>query len=322
MTFGELFSAYRDSLGNRPSAKRYLDIYRQYFTQWDAREINTITRSELLFFRQQYQRTPEQCRKGLGLVRQMYNWARNRIDPKTFRCLYEGENPAHGITPPASIPRERLMDLSEIKAMLASLDSLTLKYQAFLMTRLLAAGRITELCQMRRDCVSLAGKWYKGQTKNNRPQYMHIPSLALAYLQALPVEGEYFFMGAYGNPLQPGSARKIWGRFRLHLNMPDVWLLDFRRTLASYLYMQLKADDTLVKAVLNHYDPRPVAIYTRLDYDYLKEVMERYAEWIWSLKPSDGLSPPQEASEIRAVNGCTHPRPLAIMPPPAKEIGS
>jgi len=318
MTFGELFSAYHASLGARHSATRYLYIYQQYFRAWDSRDINTITRSEILFFRQRYQHTPEQCRKGLGLIRQMYNWARNRIDEKTFRCLYEGENPAWKVSPPVSIPRERLMDLSEIKALLASLDFLTLKYQAFLLTRLLAAGRILELCTMRRDCVNLdTGKWFKEHTKTGRPQYMHIPRHALAYLRALPIEGEYFFMGAYGRPLQPGSARKIWARFRLHLDMPDVWLLDFRRTLASYLYMQCKADDLTVKAVLNHYDPRPVAIYTRLDYDFLKNIMEQYADWIWALKPmEDGLSPPEE---IRAVNGCTHPQPLVTTPHPARE---
>lgn len=311
MTFGELFSAYRTSLGTRSSAKRYLDIYQQYFKAWDAREINTITRSELLYFRQRYQHTPEQCRKGLGLVRQMYNWARNTIDHHTMRCFYEGQNPAEGISPPASIRRERLMDLSEIKSLLASLDLLSLKYQAFLMTRLLAAGRIKELCEMRRDCVNLdTGKWFKAKTKTGLPQFMHIPMRALVYLRMLPVEGEYFFMGAYGRPLQPESARKIWARFRLHLNMPDVWLLDFRRTLASYLYMQQKADDLLVKAVLNHYDPRPVAIYTRLDFDYLKDVMERYAEWIWALR--DGLSPPLNV--IRDVDGCSHPRPLITAP--------
>lgn len=320
MTFGELFSAYRASLGARSSAKRYLDVYKQYFLPWDAREINTITRTEVLYFKQQRQHTPAQCKKGLDIIRQMYNWARNTIDPQMMRCIYEGQNPAEGITPPASLRRERLMDLSEIKALLASLDLLSLKYQAFLMTRLLAAGRIKELCEMRRDCVNLdSGKWFKAKTKTGLPQFMHIPTRALHYLRMLPVEGEYFFMGKYGHPLHPESARKVWGRFRLHINMPDVWLLDFRRTLASYLYMQQKADDLLVKAVLNHYDPRPVAIYTRLDFDYLKDVMERYAEWIWALRPmEDGLSPPLEASG--SVPGCPPTRTLVTLPPPAKEI--
>jgi len=318
MTFGELYSAYSASLGQRHSVIRYRYIYQQYFRPWDAREINTITRSEILYFRQQYQHTPEQCRKGLGLVRQMYNWARNVIDPKTMRCLYEGENPAWKVTPPPSIAREPVMDVSEIKAILANLDLLPLKYQALLLVRLLAAGRIKELCEMRRDCVNLeTGKWFKGQTKTGRPQFMPIPIRALIYLRMLPVEGDYFWMGAYGRPLQVQSARKVWQRFRLHLNMPDVWLLDFRRTLASYLYMQQKADDTLVKAVLNHYDPRPVAIYTRLDYDFLKEVMERYAEWIWSLKPmEDGLSPP--LNEIGSVPGCPPTRTLVTTTHPTK----
>jgi len=321
MTFGELFSAYRASLGTRHSATRYRYIYQQYFRAWDARDINTITRTEMLFFKQQHSHTPEQCRKGLGLVRQMYNWARNTIDPNMMRCIYEGANPALGITPPPAIARERVMDLSEIRVMLANLDLLRLKSQALLIVRLLAAGRIKELCEMRRDCVNLeTGKWFKGQTKTNRPQYMHIPMRALVYLRQLPIEGEYFFMGAYGRPMQAESARKIWARFREEIGMRDIWLLDFRRTLASYLYMEMKADDTLVKAVLNHYDPRPVAIYTRISYSYLADVMEKFAEYIWALKPmEDGLSPPEE---IRAVNGCTHPQPLATTPHPTQEHAS
>lgn len=314
MTFGELFSLYHAHLGDRHSAIRYLYLYRQYFQPWDARGLDTITRTEVLYFRQQHQRTPEQCRKGLGLIRQMYNWARGRIDPKTMRCMYEGPNPALGVTPPAAISRERVMDLSEIKALLANLDALPLKYQAFLLLRLLAAGRITELCTMRRDCVDLhSGKWFKPETKNGRSQYMHIPSRALVYLRRLPFEGEYFFMGTYGHPLQPSSARKVWQRFRRYLNMPDVWLLDFRRTLASYLYMHLKADDTLVRAVLCHYDPRPVAIYTRLDYDFLKAAMEKYAEWIWQLMPAqEAHSPPLL---VASGTGPESPGPAPITSP-------
>jgi integrase len=150
---------------------------------------------------------------------------------------------------------------------------------------------------------------------------MHIPMRALVYLRQLPIEGDYFFMGAYGRPLLAESARKVWVRFRLHLGMPDVWLLDFRRTLASYCYMVAKCDDLTTKALLNHYDPRPIAIYTRLSYDYLKEIMEAYAEWMWALHPmKHGLSPPHET--IRAVKGGTPPRPLVITASHMKESTS
>lgn len=146
MTFGELFSAYCASLGARSSAKRYLHIYKQYFIAWDAREINTVTATEILYFRQRCTHTPEQCRKGLGLVRQMYNWARNTIDPQTMRCMYEGANPAAGVKPPPRISRERVMDRAEIRIVLANLYLLSQKHEALLLARLMTPCRIKELC--------------------------------------------------------------------------------------------------------------------------------------------------------------------------------
>jgi len=69
--------------------------------------------------------------------------------------------------------------------------------------------------------------------------------------------------------------------------MPDVQLLDFRRTFVSYLCTEIKADDLTAKAVLNHYDGRPVAVYTRLNYDRLATIIQACADWIWQLKPSE-----------------------------------
>ena len=93
-------------------------------------------------------------------------------------------------------------------------------------------------------------------------------------------------MGVYGRPMQGESARKVWSKLRTDLKMHDVQLLDFRRTLATYLYSEIKADDLTAKAVLNHFDGRPVAVYTRLNYDKLALVIQAYADWIWQFMPT------------------------------------
>jgi integrase len=320
MTFGELFSAYRASL--KPSSDsfiRYLYIYKQYFKKWDGREINTITKTEILLFRQTYQHTPEQCRKGLILVRAMYNWARNTIDPHAMRCMYEGQNPAADVKPPKRIARERVMDRAEIKLILANLDLLSIKHQALLVARLMTPCRIKELCEMKRDDVTPSGKWTKYKTKTGRPQVVHVPHIVMEYLRALPHEGEYFFMGKYGHPLKPESARKTWRRFSDALGMRDVWLLDFRRTLASYCFMEIEGCSELtIKGLLNHYDSRPLAVYTRLSYDYLAEIIEKFSLWIWKLKPmEDGLAPPLPV--IGDVPGCPPTRPLVTTTHPEEE---
>lgn len=262
-------------------------LFYQYFYASPLRDksAETVTRYEILHFKQQYAATPANCSKAIGFIKQAYNWASDRIDPRTMHPLYEGVNPAWRVSKHDSHPRERVMDRSEIAALLASIEFLSPKYQAFFVTRLLTPCRIKELCEMRRDAVNLeTGKWYKKVTKTGRPQWVLVPRQALCYLRLLPVEGDYFFMGVYGRPLSRGWVEKVWAKVRTDLGMEDVWLLDFRRTLASYLYTEIKADDLTAKAVLNHYDGRPVAVYTRLNYDRLAAIIQQYADWIWNLQ--------------------------------------
>ncbi len=70
------------------------------------------------------------------------------------------------------------------------------------------------------------------------------------------------------------------------LKIENLQLLDLRRTLASYLYRlhrRQEVDDLTIKALLNHYDGRPVAVYTRLDVDSLAKILQGYADWLWGL---------------------------------------
>ena len=286
MTFGALLQQYLTSLGDKPSRAKYEQIFRQFFDgpEWLDRKAVDITRADVILLKQAMQSTPSHANKTIGLIKQAYGWASDRIDPISRQPLYGGQNPAWRVNGHECVSRERLMDYREISLLLNSLEFLSPKYQAFLACRILVPCRIKELCTMRRDAVDQDGKWFKRLTKNGRKQYILVPKQAMALLNALPVEGEYYFIGLYDKPLQEGSARKVWGRLRKELRMPDVWLLDFRRTLASYLYNEIKADDLTAKAVLNHYDSRPVAIYTRLNFDKLAEIGQMYADWMWQFK--------------------------------------
>jgi len=289
ISFGTLVSLYVAWLKqeNRPSATRYQAIYRQFFLrpEWSERPADAITRHEVLYFKQTHSHAPAQCAKALGLIKQAYNWAADRIDPMTMQPYYTGTNPAWRIAKHESCSRERMMDRDEIRRVLTEVCHLDPMYHALFVTRLLTPCRIKELCAMRWDAVEwTTGKWFKRYTKNKRPQYVLIPRQAVALLLQLPRAGEFVFPGHYNRPLQPGSAAKAWAIFRKDSKLPkDLQLLDFRRTLASYLYTEIHADDLTAKAVLNHYDARPVAIYTRLNYDRLAGILQQYADWVWSL---------------------------------------
>jgi integrase len=307
ITCGQIIEKYLAYLGTRPSAAKYGQIYRQSWrgTELGNRPANEVTSYDLMLYKQQHEATPAQCRKALQMVSQAYHWAMYTIDMETKKPFYIGLNPAVGVKKPITRSRERLMHQSEIRLLLDSIDFLSLKYQAFFMTRLLTPCRIKELCEMKRADVDLAtGKWFKKITKNGRPQYTLIPRQAVEHLKLLQREGDYFFCGIYGRPLQRESARKVWATLRKQLGMPDVQLLDFRRTLASYLYVEMKADDLTAKAVLNHFDSRPVAVYVRLSYDRLSEIIQQYADWICNLKRTP-------SSPIQRIQQC-----------PASDLGS
>jgi integrase len=287
MTFAALAEAYLDQhLRNRPTQNEYRSLYRRHFhsPQWGGSELASITRFQVMELNQTFLDSPNYGNKVVGFLSRVYRWGQNTINPQTHRPYWEGENPARGIVRHACCARERVMDYAELTALLLSIDGLSPKYQAFFLARLLVPCRITELCQMRRSAVSLTGKWIKHTTKNGRPHTIYIPRQAMEALATLPVHGEYYFTGHYDRPLTPGAARRIWTRWRTGLQLHDLWLLDFRRTLASYLYRIQKVDDLTAKAVLNHYDGRPVAIYVRLDYDYLAGMLQSYADWVWTFR--------------------------------------
>ena len=319
MTFGELLDRYIDSLAGRPAQRDYQQLQAQFFDapEWRDRDASAITRYDVLFLMQSLEQTKSHANKALGLVRQAYYWASNTIDHEAKAPLYGGPNPAEKVKRYSCKSREVLMDFSQLRRLVSSLDFLNLKYRTFFTMRILAPGRITELCETRWADLDLhAGKWTKHHTKTDRKQIVPLPTQVVAilrtfaelsrdpYNQQMP---EYVFQGHCGRPLLPESARKVWASFRSDLQMEQIWLLDFRRTLASYVYMHVKADEMLVKAILNHYDSRPCAVYTRLAFDFLAPIMQGYADWVWSFKQEvsdESVSrpaQPESAGRVRAT---------------------
>ncbi len=299
MTFGELAQSYLSlALAGRPSHSEYCRIYKAHYScpEWSLQPVTAITRFQVMQKNQTLSTAPAHANKIIGFIKQVYAWAQDTINPTTHRPYFEGENPASRIHRHETFERERLMDHHEIRLLLQKIESQNEKYHAFYLCRLLVPCRILELCTMLRKAVNLdyrpgqpapGGKWIKDKTKNGRPHTIYIPHQAMSALSTLGAYGEYLFCGHYGRPLTTGAVRKMWGKWRKDLGIEDLQLLDFRRTLATYLYRVLKVDDLTAKAVLNHYDGRPVAIYVRLDYDYLADILQKYADWVWEFKKQD-----------------------------------
>ena len=302
MTFGQLAEQYLHSglpksLTGRASHRDYLYIYARFFTvpEWRDRPLAEIHRYQVMELNQQLAAMPAHGNKVIGFIKQVFSWGQNTINPETRRPFYEGANPALRIQRHHCHDREQCLDHAQIALLLQTIDRYRPKYQAFYMCRLLVPCRVTELCTARRDAITPDGKWIKGKTKNGRPHTIYIARQAMDRLQDLPkywrdpVTHErrlhtYYFTGQHGQPLTTDAVQKQWRRHRKAIDMDAIWLLDFRRTLATFLYRVLKVDDLTAKALLNHYDGRDVARYVRLDYDFLASILQQYADWVWQFK--------------------------------------
>lgn len=292
-TVSALLEGYLDSLEARPSAFRYRQVYRQYIKpRWGAMQATELTTKQLLLLKQQHPHCREQMRKAIGLVRQGYTWARTTINPATEDLYFDGPNPAIEIRIGRGQSRARLATLDELKLILRELPHLYPPHAAFFAVRLTAPSRIKELCEtgpshwIRWQDGAL---WTKPKTKNGLAHRVYVAPQAMQYLDALPWSGQYFFVGARGHHWCEDAPAKAWRELMRDLKIQDLQLLDLRRTLASYLYKMHKrseADELTIKALLNHYDPRPVAVYTRLAVEDLAPILEGYADWLWGLTNS------------------------------------
>jgi integrase len=325
VTFGDLAVAYLTKhLKGKESQGDYAWIYRTYFEEPLGKlPLAQVERFWLMELNQSLADRPAHANKVLGFVKQAFKWGQRTINHETHRPYWEGENPGWSVGRYQCFDRERVMDHAEITLLLQQIEHFDEKYQAFYMTRLLVPCRLRELCTMRRDAVLETGKWTKGKTKNGRPHVIHIPRQAMQYLRRLSptwfdkhtrthVPHAYFFPGQYGQPLSPCAVQKMWRRHRAKLDMNDLWLLDFRRTLHTYLYRVMKVDDLTAKALLNHYDARPVAIYVRLDYDYLAGILQGYADWLWQFKQEVSY----DASALASQSSLSVPVPSRLQPLP------
>jgi hypothetical protein len=145
LTFQNLCDAYLASLYGRPSARRYRQVYRQYFESWGRQFAHEITRRQILKFQQERDMPIEQMRKALGLIRQAYKWAGRTLNPLTDDLYYGGPNPAIGLHIKPADSRERLASHEELIKILKELPYFHPRHAAFFAVRLTVPSRITEL---------------------------------------------------------------------------------------------------------------------------------------------------------------------------------
>lgn len=304
LTFGEAARLYAvHHLKNRPSRANFERLYRQFWTGWTDRTLDSLTRKELRAWYFSLGHTPSHANKALTYVRSLYNWALNME-------LFTTGNPAVGIKRFPSTQRERFLSIEELQRVMAGLPHLPAKPRAYLMVLLFTGARRGEACQMRWVNIDLTTRlWTKARTKNGTSHHVPLPAQVMEVLNRLPRTSEWVFTGQNGQPWSGCSAEKTWAVIRRRWGLEDVRLHDLRRTCASLLAIEGENLPT-IQSVLNHRSLAPTSIYARLNTKAVDRALQAQADRLCGL-----MEPPEvDLLEAPPPHAGGPERPLIVLP--------
>lgn len=278
ISFQELASQYLSShLAKKSSIAYYNRLFSQFFATWTDHK----TCFEIRAWHLSLQKTPAHANKALGFLRAMYSWAHRTGDHTGKAALWAGENPTIGVRRHRTYSRERVFSDTELVQLFTYLEFAYPKLQAFLTVLLCTGCRMSEARQMKWIHIDLEqGYWFKPTTKNGMSHRIPLASQAVAALAAMPREGDYVFMGLYGQCWSRCGAEKAWGIFRKGPGLDTLTLHDFRRTVGSRVYEQTN-DVILVKAILNHRPNSVTEIYMRTQHARIAAALQAHADKLW-----------------------------------------
>ncbi|WBX83017.1 tyrosine-type recombinase/integrase [Sphingosinicella microcystinivorans] len=251
-TFGELVDHWIDNVAKDKNKswtlqKRRLEIH--VLPSWRDRQLDGIRRADVRELVEGIEGDVNPNRV-LTLVRTLFRYAMSRD--------WLEASPAEAITKPKDeAPRDRVLDMDEIRRVYAAADLLGYPLAGFVKLMVLTGQRRTEVASMRWDDIDLkAGTWVlpAPATKSARSHLVPLSAAAVALLEATPRMGDHVwtsdgsshisgyakaktrldaFLAAGGPPLPP---------WRFH---------DIRRSVATHM-VRLGVLETVVGRVLNH----------------------------------------------------------------------
>ena len=128
------------------------------------------------------------------------------------------------------------------------------------------------------DIDLTAGTWRIPQTKSGHWHLLPLPGPLVHLLVDLPrvVDNPYLFVGRHGKGHLSNISR-AWRKIRHKAGMDDLRIHDLRRTLGSWM-AGTGVSLQIIGKVLNHKQPSTTAIYSRLNLDPLRDVLETNAQ--------------------------------------------
>lgn len=194
-------------------------------------------------------------------------------------------SPAEGLAKPnEETPRDRYLDMEEVKRVWLGSDLLGYPFGGFVRMLLLTGQRRTEVAGMRwADVDEKARTWIipSEVTKSDRAQLVPLSSGAMDILKAAPRLGEHVFTTDGENPISGFAKAKarLDGFLKVKGGELGRWTFhDLRRTGATHM-VRLGVPETVVGRVLNHAPQGVTAkVYALHSYEAEKrDALERWA---------------------------------------------
>ena len=260
MTFQELWSRFVDEVASERlqlgrMSRKTLNDYRMITEKYllpalGKLPVKTIKREHVERAAKGAAKYPVQRNRMLAVASRLFTLA------ETWE-LRQGPNPCKGISRLREVPRDRVLNQSELKALGEVLDALEGRYPfetAAIKAAAWTGARISEVLGLRWECVDLeVGRAIIEQSKTGR-RVLPLAGPVKALLAGLPrIHGnEFVFPASRGNSHATyRSTCQTFGAATKQAGIPGARLHDLRRSLATHLAGQ-GASAFVLMQVLGH----------------------------------------------------------------------
>ena len=214
--------------------------------------------------------------RALTIIRTLFRYAMGRD--------WIEASPAEAIpNPSVDIPRDRYLDMKEVRAVYQAADLMGYPFAGFLKVLILTGQRRTEVASMRWEDIDLdAGTWVlsSADTKSARAHLIPLAPQAVELLKATPQFGPYVWSSDGETHIKCYSQ----GKKKLDtllvakgIELKPWRLHDLRRTAATHM-VRLGVYELVVGRVLNH-APQGVTARTYALHSYEAEKRHALAAW-------------------------------------------
>ena len=298
-TFGDLFQRYLEdhAKARKKTWREDEAIWERSLAQWSGLSIGAIPRAKVRELHASMKETPVSANRMLALVSKVFEFA-DEFD------IWTGPNPARKVRRFPEKSRTRFLLPEEMLAFFEAVAKEEPRFQDLFLLMLLTGARKRNLLEMEWTELRLSqGRWEIPETKNGESVVVHLPTEAVAILEASRVRqadstSSYVFPshGVTGHLQDPKAS---WNRVREASGLHDVRMHDLRRTLGSW---QAEGGSSLqvIGKSLGHKSTAATEIYSRLRLDAVAESVDGAVKLLLRDKPSPGCHPERPPQSLES----------------------